>query len=296
MRTVRTYQNGYTIACDDTTDLYHCLNNGAHMQKADGKPAAYKNLTVAEKFIKAHGALEIEKPKTQAWTPPTPATIPPLAEQLAALTADAPRFVLIEAGYGYYHEQGYACYDRQEQEIVCPHTYNGWNFVTQSRAEAEAEVAYRQEHPPEKIEPDTAILNILVEAEEAWENRFSQPLPEPAPTDKTEVVIDTKEQVGSVIEFQGKWWLVTQSEFISESEAADLEDGFDLFLLPGWHTTLVRLDPAVMTVLAEQYQDGQAQFPSRDTVKFPDEEQAIKLTDLAYSKEIGLYDKTKVSW
>ena len=295
LRTVRTYQDGYAIACDDSTDLYHCLNNGSQMLKKDGKPAAYKNLTLAEKFIRDQGAREIEKPVKQAWTPPQPAIIAPLAEQLANLPEDAPRFVLIEAGYATYKEQGYACYDRQEQEVVCPHTYNGWNNITRKREEAEAEVAYRQDHPPAKVEVDEGILAMLIEAEEEWDNRSSRPEPKPVPTKETEIVIDTKERVGSIINFEGKQWLVTESEYISESEAADLEDGLDVFLSSGWHTTLVNLDPNVMAVLAEQHESGQAQFPSRNTVKFPDEEQVIKLTDLAYSQEIGLYDKTKVS-
>lgn len=293
LRTVRTYQDNFSIACDDSTDLYHCLKDASQMKKSDGKPAAYKNLTLAEKFIKANGALEVEKPEKQAWTAPEPATIAPLEEQLATLSADAPRFVVIEKGYGFYHEQGYAVYDRQEQEIVSTGTYNGWNNVTQSREEAEKEASYRMEHPPVKVKIDMSIANALFRAEEtARKNRIYGTA---APSDETTVTINTREQVGSIIEFERKQWLVTQSEYVSAEEANEAEEGFDVFVCPGWHTTLVSLDAKVMSVLSEQYEDGAASFPSSDTVKFADEEQASKLVDLAYFGQIGLYDKTKVS-
>lgn len=286
-----TYTNGYEIKYQSSDDLYHCLHNGEQMSKKDGKPAAYKSFALAEKFLVAAGAQKQETKKPLLWTPPASADIEPLEEQLAKLPADAPRFVVVEKGYGTYREQGYAVYDREEQEIVCPSTYNGWNFVTQSREEAKREAAHCMEHPPVQVKIDMSLSNALFRAEEAArKNRW-----QPASQTETTVTINTEEQVGSIIEFERKQWIVTQSEYVSPAESDEAEDGFDVFVSPGWHTTLVSLDAKVMSVLSEQYEDGAASFPSSDTVKFADEEQANKLVDLAYSEQIGLYNKTKVS-
>lgn len=243
LRTVRTYQNGFTIACDDTTDIYHCLSNGVTMLKKDGKSAAYKNLTLAEKFIKTSGAQEIEKPKkVQGWVRPEPAQIAPLAEQLTALPPDAPRFVLIEAGYGHYKEQGYACYDREAREIVCAHTYNGWNNVTQEKAKAEAEVAYQNEHGPvEMPKVDKNLLNAFIRAEDAYAHRYAHPLAEPTtPPAKQEVVFvtDSKYQIGDEItDKHGRLYRVTkESYWLSQRDVDDLDDQDIFGVESGWQT------------------------------------------------------------
>lgn len=52
----------------------------------------------------------------------------------------------------------------------------------------------------------------------------------------------------------------------------------------------------VYRVVLEQIADGQAVLSRRNgeiSVQFPDEEQPIPLKDLAYSQEIGLYDKRR---
>lgn len=111
----------------------------------------------------------------------------------------------------------------------------------------------------------------------------------PAPEEtQTSISIDVAGQyeVGSIVEHNGEHRLCTWSGYISSEDAIAAEEGFDVFIAPGWRSTLVRLDADVMRVLSEQYAAGQAQFTHHDTVKFPDED-AHNIRELRYSKELG---------
>ena len=249
LRTVRTYQGSQTIGCDDSTDLYHCMNGTEQMLKRDGKPAAYKNLTLAEKFMMQQGLQEVlPEKKSTIWTPPVAAVIAPLEEQLTKAPQDE-RFVLIEKSYSAtYHELGYAVYDREEEEVVMSRTFNGRNDTTTDKAEAEKELAYCKEHgAPPKVKMNMDIFNAMVRAEEAYENRFVEPLPEPevVPVTEDEISIESEQVVGSIITYHGDRWLVKDCSYLSAKEAAELEDGFDIFISAGWHSDLVRIKKEV---------------------------------------------------
>lgn len=234
------YADGYEIRFDRPSDTFRCFQNDTRL-KNNGKSFAPKSLDRAKKFMAELGAEEVAK-KPKLWTPPPAAVIAPLEEQLAALPLDTPRFVVIEKGYGNYHEQGYAVYDREEKEIVSAHTYNGWNGVTQSREEAEKEAAYRQEHPPVKVEYDVQIFNAMIAASDRYERRFSEPLPSRTPPAKTEMtfITDVKHSVGEIItdEYNRAYRVVKESYYfnVSDRDVADLEDQDIFGVSAGWQT------------------------------------------------------------
>lgn len=232
------YADGYEIRFDRSSDTFRCFQNNMRL-KNNGKSFAPKSLDRAKKFMSELGAKEVAK-KPKLWTPPPAVVIAPLEEQLAALPFDAPRFVVIEKGYGNYSEQGYAVYDREEHEIVCPSTYRGWNFVTESRDEAEKEAAYRQEHPPVKVEIDMQIFNAMIAASDRYERRFSEPLPSRTPPAKTEMtfITDVKHSVGEIItdEYNRAYRVVKESYYFSDCDVADLEDQDIFGVSAGWQT------------------------------------------------------------
>ncbi len=263
------YMDGYEIRYNRDSDMFECWQNDTLLSKKDKKPAVYKALGLAIKFMATNGAKEATPaPKKPAWTPPVAVELPSIEEQLAALLADAPRFVVVDVHYSTtYHEQGYGCYDRQEKELVCPHTYNGINFKTQSREEAEKEAAYRQENPPRhdaSTEYDLYLFNALIPDEEksdypeikpgsedeatykrqesAWKERLAN-----APKRETvkevpalDVVFNTyhQYQIGEkIVDRKGHAYTVTeQSWWLSERGAEDLEDGWDVNVSSGWQT------------------------------------------------------------
>lgn len=261
-----TYTNGYEITYNRNSDMFECLQHGALLSKKDKKPAAYKAPGLAIKFMAASGAQEAApEPKKPAWTPPARAEIAPIEEQLAALPANAPRFVLVEVPYSTtYHEQGYGCYDRQEKELVCPHTYNGMNFKTQSREEAEKEVAYRQENAPQKVEADLYLFNMMLSDDEKdeypqiqagseeeatykrqeaeWQERkASAPKTEavaaPVVEEKVVFITDRQYRAGETLVDDGHKYTVTKDSYwLSARDVAEMEEGFDAFTEVGWHT------------------------------------------------------------
>lgn len=265
---IPSYADGYEIRYDRPSDTFRCFQNDARL-KNNGKAFAPKSLARAKKFMAELGVKEVaKKPEVKLWTPPEPAKIAPLADQLASLPADAPRFVLIEAGYGTYKEQGYACYDREAQEIVCAHTYNGWNDITQDRDRAEAEVAYRNEHgPTESPEPDLYLFNavfgeqikesgdfqpkiqpgseaaVTYERQKAyWHARKAEQPEEHAvavkASSETTFVTERKYVVGeTLVESDCTYTVIEESFYLSQRDVDDAEDGFDVFgLQAGWQT------------------------------------------------------------
>lgn len=299
------YADGYEIRFDPRSETFRCFQNEKRLKNND-KTFAPRSLDRAKKFLSEIGAREVPK-KVQLWAPPPAAVIAPLEEQLAALPVDAPRFVVVEKGYGTYSEQGYAVYDRTCGKIVCPHTYHGWNFVTQSRDEAEHEAVYQQEHPPVD---DGPVLDMSLFRREFRENvqhlnedeiadfnakvEHGEIVLDPAPEPKLipgQIDVDEQCEVGAIIEIDGVQRLCTWSGYISVADSADAEDGHDVFVAPGWHSTLLHLDTNVMRVLSEQYRTGHAQFPAYNSVKFAGETHAHYICDLRYSKELGLFDQ-----
>lgn len=59
---------------------------------------------------------------------------------------------------------------------------------------------------------------------------------DPQPPVPVEVTLDIPGKVGDSISWRGHLYRVTETNFISDREAADLEDGFDIFDAQGWHT------------------------------------------------------------
>ncbi len=263
-RSIPNYQDGYTIEYHRSDDLYHCLHNGEAMSKKDSKPAAYKSLALAKKFMQAQGVQEVvedPKPKSNGlWTPPPAAIIAPLEEQLAALPEGAPRFVVVEAPYGFYKEQGYANYDRQEKRYESHGVTQSWNNVFQTRERAEQSCNICNTEPPVKWHYDRSFVRALAKgnAEDAGESvadiffdeesqidyfgpnssRKPEPKLEAEPEKECTFVGRDSYQIGDIITDKSghKYRAVEPSFYISEREASDLEDGFDAFVDVGWHT------------------------------------------------------------
>ena len=163
------------------------------------------------------------------------------------------------------------------------------SYVTKAEAQA---VIDRASQP---VEFDEVLFNMIPDPDyPSW----GQAQPPEQKEAEDEIVIDSQEQVGSIIEFHGDKWLVVSSRYITAKEAADLEDGWDAYVQPGWDTVLrkVKQDDKSLEVVAEQVQSGNAHIEyqqGKQGVLFLDEQQFIPLDDLAYSSEIGLYQKSK---
>lgn len=108
------------------------------------------------------------------------------------------------------------------------------------------------------------------------------------------IEVDAQYAVGAIVEYKNEKRICTASEYVSAKDADDAEDGFDVFIDAGWHSTLVRLDSDVMTVLSERYTAGEVEFGPSGMVRFSDDMRGSYLSDLVYSQEIGLYDKTRI--
>src|SRR6266568_4067188 len=77
----------------------------------------------------------------------------------------------------------------------------------------------------------------LNEVLDEYEGKPSAEEPEKRETED-EIVIDSQEQIGSIIEFHGDKWLVVSSRYITEKEAAEIEETHDAYVKPGWDTLL----------------------------------------------------------
>jgi len=144
---------------------------------------------------------------------------------------------------------------------------------------------------------NSVAWKVLSEAEEAWEHRFSKPLPEPEQSAlPDEIELLNQEQVGTIIEYRGSEWLVTTCYYLTERNVIDIEDVNDVSLSVGWHSHLMKVQPGdkLLLSLAELVQTGEARFTSATTVLFADEEYATPLDDLAYSDELGIYKKSRI--
>ena len=53
-----------------------------------------------------------------------------------------------------------------------------------------------------------------------------------------EIVINTQETIGSIIEFHGDKWLVISSEYITSERAEEIEEMHDAYVRPGWDTLI----------------------------------------------------------
>lgn len=141
---------------------------------------------------------------------------------------------------------------------------------------------------------------VLSDAEEAYENRFSTPLPEPEKPEaeeEAEFVDGIDHKFGDEItDDDGNVYVAIQaSYYISSADAADIEDGWDAQVTVGWHTP-ARLKSQSTDAIIGQVQTGQAEikrYANAWQVLFHDEDQLISLSDLDYSSEIGLYQKSK---
>ena len=143
-------------------------------------------------------------------------------------------------------------------------------------------------------EPDMAFFEKLYGNDPSNEKLIAanQPVVEqPVPANVNQIAVSGQlGAVGQLVAYRGDTWLVTQVFNMSASDVASAEDGFDVFLSPGWHTSLVRLDLQVMTCVSEQVLAGKAVLTGPYTVKFEDEEEAQDLHDLRYSSVLGLHD------
>ncbi len=112
-----------------------------------------------------------------------------------------------------------------------------------------------------------------------------------------EIIIAGKNEAATIIEYKGSQWFVAGCEYESEVTPADTRDEMDERLPIGWHSWLVKVQPGnkALEVVAELVKDGKATLNSSQTVMFPDEQYSSFLRDMAYSEELGLYDRSKVN-
>ncbi len=145
------------------------------------------------------------------------------------------------------------------------------------------------------------LMNELLRSHTEWDEGHHKATPAPieqAPAPEEEATfVGSQHQVGDEIaDEDGNVYVATQdSYYVSATDAADTEDGFDAQVKVGWHTPTL-LKSQVSQVIVEQVQAGQASIVRRSGVtciQFPDENQPIPLNDLAYSTELGLYQKSK---
>src|SRR5258708_3104916 len=169
------------------------------------------------------------------------------------------------------------------------------NWEVGSRLATREDAQAKIDQLSKPIEFDLDLFNMIPDPDDPT---WGQAQPPEQKETKDEIVIDSQETVGSIIEFHGDKWLVVSSRYITAKEAADLEDGWDAYVQPGWDTVLrkVKEGDKSLEVVAELVQSGNARIEYRQGKQgalFLDEQQFIPLDDLAYSSEIGLYQKRK---
>ncbi len=111
-----------------------------------------------------------------------------------------------------------------------------------------------------------------------------------------EIIIGGQNTVGSLVEYKGQRWLVTLSESEDGVTSADARDDMDEQLPPGWHSWLVKVQPGntALEVVAELVKSGEARLLGSADVLFTGEKYSSSLRDLAYSDELGVYDRSKI--
>jgi hypothetical protein len=133
-----------------------------------------------------------------------------------------------------------------------------------------------------------------VEAHRETGSPIAQPEEKVTPVreDREEGTISGKNEVGTIIEYCGESWLVTDCYEVTGNEYTHEEDEDQA---PGWYSNIFRVrdNTKAMQAVSEQYQEGQAHFTGPTTVKFSDEEYASDLRDLVYAPDRGLYDRTR---
>lgn len=167
-------------------------------------------------------------------------TIVCLEEQLAALPADAPRFVVVEAPYGNYCEQGYACYDRERRRFTNHKDAHvgGWNNVFQQRSDAEKVCDLCNADAPQKYAYHPEFARVLAEGNANDDYvAYSEPKPLAAP-EETEFVTTSPYKIGDEITEQHGYTYIAieNSYYISEKDAADAEDMDAFHVSVGYHT------------------------------------------------------------
>lgn len=173
----------------------------------------------------------------------------------------------------------------------------GRRFPTREEAQAEIDKWVSGAY-----ELDENLFNLLPDPDypESWGKAQPSSETEKAPEEEAEFVSNVAHKVGEEIADDGHVYLVIQnSYYISERDAADIEDGWDAQVSVGWHT-LARLKSTAIEVVVEQVQAGAAEIMRRDSVtcvRFTgidaDKDEIIPLDDLAYSSEMGLYQKSQ---
>src|SRR6266567_6632153 len=141
---------------------------------------------------------------------------------------------------------------------------------------------------------DDDLLSVLLDE---YEGEPMSEKPHEKPEEEAEFVSGVAHKIGDEItDEDGNIYVAIQpSSYVSAADAADFEDGWDAQVSVGWHTP-ARLKSQSTEVIVEQIQIGQAEIVRHGGVThvlFHDENQSIPLSDLAYSSELGLYQKSK---
>lgn len=140
--------------------------------------------------------------------------------------------------------------------------------------------------------------DLLADIENRWANRSSNPLPDPelVPVPQDEIIVNEKYERGSIISYRGDRWFVAQVEHENGTQVApaDIRDEMDESLPSGWNSWLVKVHDQALVTVSEEVQAGKATLLGSRAVRF-DDGQVSFLTDLKYSSELGVYDKSKVS-
>lgn len=117
-------------------------------------------------------------------------------------------------------KSGYAPYDREAKEII-------WDDLVPDLEHAERNTKLRN-----------TVRHLLFRREDDT----SKPVELPMVPRKLDFAINGK-KTGDVFEDAFKKYRVThESYYISSAESADLEDGWDNFVDPGWHTEAVLIE------------------------------------------------------
>ena len=141
-----------------------------------------------------------------------------------------------------------------------------------------------------------AIFQSLITASGAYGPPERESEPPVVVPKANEIIIPGKNEVGSLIEYKGAQWLVTACE--EPAHDADMEDDLDIPSLGyGLHSWLVKVQSGnkALEVVALLLKSGEATLTGPSTLLFKDEQYASLLSDLAYSAELGVYDRTKIT-
>lgn len=130
---------------------------------------------------------------------------------------------------------------REEPVKVYPDSRKPFVIYNEKNVQVGSRYATREEAQKDIdlwTKPVAVVSNpVLDDLLDTYEGKPQVSEPEPKETED-QIVIDSQEQVGSIIEFHGDKWLVVNSRYTSAEEAAEIEEEHDAYVQPGWESVL----------------------------------------------------------